>query len=335
VLGASDEFCEFEKYRDWQGAKFEDCKKEVGNGALVGEGCVSRMDYVRSTLPVGIAEEKRIGVNPFKFGFIGSTDAHDGSAGDTEEAVHDGTQRIYTAQEPARQTAGGLAAVWAEENTRESIFKALARRETFATSGSRMQVRFFGGWQYEKPICEQENWVQQAYANGVAMGSDLPLAPSKAPMVGSRSEGDSYAEGVAPSFVVSALADPGTVGNPGNLLQRVQIIKVWPGQGDQVHQAVYDVAGGDTQATVDLASCQANGIGATSLCAIWRDPDFDQTLGAAYYARVLENPSCRHTQYSCVNPVVSKEAIPSFCNDKSMAKTQQERAWSSPIWYVP
>lgn len=329
VLGASDEFCNFEKYRDWQGARFDDCESGAGNGALVGKGCVSRMDYVRSTLPVGIAEQQRMGENPFKFGFIGSTDAHDGSVGDTNEALHDGSRRIYTAQEPARQSAGGLAGVWAEENTRESIFKALARRETFATSGTRLQVRLFGGWQYDEKMCGEDNWVKTAYANGVAMGSDLPEL--------SRAEKRDSGEGEKPSptFLVSAMADPGTINAPGNLLQRVQIIKVWPGEGSQVHQAVFDVAGGDTNASVDLNSCQPKGQGATTLCGFWRDPNFDKTLGAAYYARAIENPSCRHTQYACTNKAIKAENKPAFCDDESVAKVIQERAWSSPIWYTP
>ena len=317
VLGGVDELCGFEKWRDWQGARYEDCREGIGEGALTDQGCVSRLDHARTAVAAGLAEERRIGVNPHKVGFIGSTDAHNGSAGDVEEWAFDGIQRPAYPNDPARRAAGALAAVWAEENTREAIFQALERKESFATSGPRIQPRFFGGWNLPQDLCGQANWVARGYAEGVPMGSDLPPRGSEQ----------------APSFVVSALADPGSSGHPGGLLQRVQIIKVWPGEGAILHQAVYDAAGGENGATVDPTTCQPQGPGATTLCSVWRDPDFDPALPVAYYARVIENPSCRHTAYRCnASP---KDSRPADCDDPSIAMRIQERAWTSPIWYTP
>lgn len=317
VLGAADEFCNFEKYRDWQGARYEDCEDGQGWGALRSQGCMSRLDYTRNALAAGLAEERRIGANPHKFGVIGSTDNHEGTAGDVDEWLHDGVQRPPEVLEPGRMSTGGLAAVWAEENTREAIFDAMRRREIFATSGTRLQVRFFGSWDFDDDLCDDARLVERGYAEGVPMGGDLTA----------------HAGATAPTFLVSALADPGTPSHPGTPLERIQVVKVWAGEGPVLHQAVFDVAGGDNDASVDSQSCELRGSGATSLCGVWRDPAYDPSARAAYYARVIENPSCRHTGFRCARAQAA--ARPAFCDAPSVPKQLQERAWTSPIWVGP
>lgn len=316
VLGGSDELCGFEKYRDWQGAEFEDCEAGLGSGALLGRGCISRLDYTRYALAAGLGEEKRMGANPHIFGVIGSTDAHDGSAADVDEWVHDGEQRKDNPIGIGRMSTGGLAGIWAIENTRESLFGSLRSREVFATSGTRIQPRFFAAANFNEALCAEAGYVKKAYQDGVPMGSKLLLN-----------------KGQSPSFLVSALADIGSKSHSGTPLQRLQIIKVWSGEGDQLHQRVYDIANAsssDTPASVDLASCERKGTGAMSMCSVWKDPDYQPVQGAVYYARVIENPSCRHTGYLCAD--YENKQQPEFCADESITKQTQERAWTSPIW---
>ena len=316
VAGGPDELCGFEKYRD-RPAPPEDCREGTGTGALLGKGCISRLDFARYALIEGLRESERIGANPYKFGFIGSTDAHDGTAGDTDEWVHDGVQRPVRQVGFDRDNPGGLAAVWAEENTRAALFDALRRRETYATSGPRMVVRFFGGWNYPANTCASPGVATRGYAGGVPMGGDLPTRPAAAK---------------APVFVASALRDPGTQEHPGGLLQRLQVVKGWVGADGRFHQAVFDIAGDSAStAGVDPATCAPRGPGAQSLCATWRDPDFDPSRAAVYYVRALENPSCRFTTRTCRN--LPPEQRPATCDH--LPKTIQERAWTAPIWYEP
>ncbi|MCH2172705.1 DUF3604 domain-containing protein [Myxococcota bacterium] len=316
VAGGTDELCNFEKYRGWPDSP-EDCQDGSGGGALLGQGCISRLDFVRYALIEGLRESRRIGANPFKFGFIGSTDAHDGTAGDTDEWVHDGVQRPVARVGFGRDNPGGLAAVWAEENTRQALFDAMRRRETYATSGPRMTVRFFGGWNFAENSCAGADLVGRGYAQGVPMGGDLPERPTGAK---------------SPTFVVSALRDPGTAAHPGGLLQRVQIIKGWVGEDGLFHQAVFEAAGdSSSSADVNLETCEPRGAGAESLCGVWQDPSFDAEQAAVYYARVLENPSCRSTTRICRNLPADKR--PAACD--SLPQTIQERAWTAPIWYEP
>ncbi|MFP8876203.1 MAG: DUF3604 domain-containing protein, partial [Myxococcota bacterium] len=316
VIGQPDEFCAFEKYRDWKSAEHEDCQDRVDIGGFENRGCVSRVDYTRYALAAGLAEEGRIGVNPLKFGVVGATDNHLGTAADLEEWLHDGRQRPVTPIEPGRMSTGGITGVWAEENTRESLYAAMKRRETFATSGPRIQPRLFASWDLPPDLCGDPEMVKRAYEMGVPMGAALP------PRSKISREG--------PVFLASALRDPGTLAYPGAPLQRIQIVKVWAGEGDELHQAVYDVAGGGNDASVDTSTCERSGEGATNLCAVWRDPDYEASVAAAYYARILENPSCRHTGYTCVRAEPGQE--PGYCDDASVPKQIQERAWTSPIW---
>ncbi len=321
VLGDPDELCGFEKYRTPPQTGVEDCGEGVGGGALLGRGCFTRRDFARYAIARGLTEDERLGVNPFKVGFIGSTDTHQGLPGDTEDWIRDGVQRPQRTNSFGADNPGGLAAVWAEENTRESIFRALRRREAFATSGPRMRLRLFAGWDLPEDLCTAPDLAARAYASGVPMGSDL---------AGHRSPAS---ERGGPTFVASALADPGLAGHPGGLLQRLQIIKVTSDADGNAIQHIVDIAGGNTDAFVEPATCEPRGAGAASLCATWTDPNFDPSAGAAYYARVIENPSCRSYTRACLN--LEGPDRPRACDDESIRRYAQERAWSSPIWYTP
>jgi hypothetical protein len=201
----------------------------------------------------------------------------------------------------------------------------MQRREAYGTSGTRPVVRFFGGWDYPGEICESSEMVAAGYKGGVAMGGDLSKP----------AQGDG-----APRFIVSALQDPGAPSAPGTPLQRIQLIKGWVKDG-QAHEKVYDVAGGDNGASVDTTTCQRSGEGSSSLCAVWEDPDFDADESAFYYARVLENPTCRWSQQICVRAGVSCDDPSTItsgledCCSQAHKLTVQERAWTSPIWYTP
>jgi len=317
VLGA-DEDCDFEKFRALHDAP--DCQDGKGWGALGGTGCESRLDFARYALIEGLREEERIGANPYKFGMIAATDIHTGTPGATDEWATE----TMSAQPPTVGTnLGGLAAVWAEENSRESLFQALRRREVYGTSGPRMTVRFFGGWDLPEDLCGSDELVSRGYADGVPMGSDLPARTS-----------DAKKGSAGPSFVVSALRDPGTAEHPGGLLQRVQIVKGWSEPDGTFHQEVVDVAGSrDNGASVDMATCEPKGPGENQLCAVWRDPDFDASKRAVYYARVFENPSCRFAGFVCRD--AKDDARPAACDDDRIPKQIQERAWTSPVWYTP
>lgn len=329
VIGATDEFCEFE---EWRGPAVEDCGSDgKGYGALMDKGCVSRKDYLRYALLEGFREERRIGVNPFKLGIIAATDSHNANPGDVEEYSYQGwqgspdasiSQRLDRGKSPINATnslaanPGGLAGVWAEENSRDALFDAMKRRETFGTSGPRITARFFAGWDFPENLCGDPDLVARGYSEGVPMGGDLPPRPEGAE---------------APTFVLSAMRDVGTPEHPGGLLQRAQIVKGWVDAEGLFHQEVVDVAGGANDASVDAATCQPRGAGHNSLCRVWTDPDFDAAQNAVYYARVLENPSCRWSAIQCLEE--QADARSPSCSDPSVHKTIQERLWTSPIWY--
>ncbi|NRA03586.1 MAG: DUF3604 domain-containing protein [Myxococcales bacterium] len=326
VAGAPDELCDYEKIR----GEVEDCQEGTGAGALAGQGCQSRLDFVRYALIEGLREAERIGVNPYKLGIVAATDAHDANPGDVNETSYEGwrgasdaspTQRLSSEGRgllAIRNNPGGLAGVWAEENSRDALFAAMQRRETFGTSGPRMTARFFAGWGLPKDLCGNAGLVKQGYARGVPMGGDLPPQPDDAR---------------APSFVVSALRDPGTAAAPGQKLQRAQIVKGWVGADGLFHQSVVDVAGGDNGASVDPATCHVSGPGYDALCGVWTDPDFDPKRRAVYYSRVVENPSCRWSTLTC-NALPAAERPPE-CASAETPRTVQERLWTSPIWYTP
>jgi hypothetical protein len=287
---------------------------------------------VREALKKGLAKERAIGFNPMKYGLIGSTDTHLGTPGMTEESEpkgHGGAGvmgQMVGFPDDLEFNPGGLAVLWAEENSRDALFAAMQRREAYGTSGTRPIVRFFGGWEYGAGLCSDPELVAKAYQGGVPMGSDLAARPRRAK---------------APSFVVSALQDAGSADKPGTPLQRVQIVKGWVDSKGEVHERVVDVAGGPNAASVDLATCEPRGEGHKQLCGVWSDPAFDPAEHAFYYARVLENPTCRWSQHVCVANRVDcsdpKRVPPGLagCCSAEHRPTVQERAWTSPIWYAP
>jgi uncharacterized protein DUF3604 len=294
-------------------------------------------EYARSALKNGLKHEQELGTNPYKFGMVGSSDAHTGLAAMEEENFFGKT----TPQEPSphRLTAtfidnpktgvkimdwevssSGYAAVWATENTRTALWDAMQRKETYATTGSRMVVRFFGGWDFAAGDAHDRQPARVGYTKGVPMGGDLSGAP----------------QGKAPTFLVAALKDP-----IGANLDRYQIVKGWLDKSGKLQEKVYDVAwsGGrkpDAKSgklppvgnTVDVANANwTNTIGAPELIAVWRDPDFDASQPAFYYGRVIEIPTPRWTAYDAKR----------FGNKPlaGTAMTLQERAYTSPIWYRP
>ncbi|MBD2858071.1 DUF3604 domain-containing protein [Spongiibacter sp. KMU-158] len=289
--------------------------------------------YSRWALRTGLSFQHNEGFNPFEFGVIGSSDSHTASTPHEEFnyngklPVVDGTAGLRLGKSVLlpdeflvgkKWSSAGLAAVWAEENTRESIFNAIRRRETYATSGPRILLRFFGGWAYPSDLLEREDRVSIADKSGVPMGGVLPAVQGKG----------------APQFAVWAMKDSLS----GNL-DRIQIIKAWVDAGGEPHEAIYNVALSDGRQpdavtgkvpavgnTVDIEKATyTNTIGDTQLAALWQDPDFDSTLNAVYYARVIEIPTPRWSTYDAA--LLQVEA--------PEPATIQERAVSSAIWYQP
>ncbi|WP_105101791.1 DUF3604 domain-containing protein [Microbulbifer pacificus] len=286
--------------------------------------------YVRDGLKTGIAMQSTRGYNPYKTGIVAGSDSHNGAAPYRQDNFFGGHARmdgglkermrghLFTGLDTRLINPAGLTAIWADENTRASLFEGMKRKETFATSGPRLKLRFFGGWNYAGDAADHRDWVKSAYENGVPMGGDLPAAA-----------------GEAPSFIVWATKDP-TSGN----LDRVQIVKGWSKDGQSFEQ-VYDVVwAGDRkpdyitgkvppiESTVDLEQATyKNSVGKTELKAVWRDPDFDPSVDAFYYARALEIPTPRWTT------IQAKEL--NIRPPQNVPATVQERAWSSPIWYTP
>jgi len=299
-------------------------------------------NMVRNTLKDGLLLEEALGVNPFQLGFVGGTDTHNATGGNTEESGWEGGQGNEDSS-PQRQISGevrtnpgGLAVVWAEENSRDAIFSALRRREAYATSGTRPLVRFFGG-SLAGVTCNDADLVENAYRGGTPMGGEL------GPIRGDAS----------PRFAVLALKDPGTAARPGTDLQRIQIVKGWIDANGEAREKVFDVAGNaHNGASVDPATCAPRGEGSRELCAIWEDAEFDRSQRAFYYARVLENPTCRWSTLVCKNAGVDPfsrdcatqaamagATLANCCltveGDRLIEPVIQERAWTSPIWYRP
>lgn len=326
-VNASDELCKFEilPYNNLTGNRF--------NGFNTGPPMDK--DFLRQALKEGIKLEQTLGVNPFKYGFIGSSDTHIASPGNVVESEkfpgHGGAGASGTVNglsDLVENNPGGLAVLWAEQNTRDSLFSAMRRREAYGTSGTRPIVRFFGGWNLPANQCGSSDFAGTGYANGVPMGGDLPAKPASVNK---------------PRFAVSALRDPGANGESTQPLQRIQIIKGWIENG-VTKEKVYEVAGNkDNGAGVDLSTCHPTNAdkGFASLCSVWEDPDFNSAQSAFYYARVIENPSCRWTTQQCLVAKVdcsNSSAVPAGfadCCNTNYPKTVQERAWTSPIWYKP
>ncbi|UCE85703.1 MAG: DUF3604 domain-containing protein [Deltaproteobacteria bacterium] len=292
--------------------------------------------YAREVLATGLSEQDRLGINPFKLGLIASTDTHLGTPGLVAEDAFPGhaaggdTTRTEVPTVPDRLffNPGGLAVIWAEENSRDALFEGMRRREVYGTSGPRMVVRFFGGFELPSDLCERDGFARDAYAHGVPMGGDLSPPPDGS-------------DARTPRLAVWAARDPSLPPGPEAQLQRVQIVKLWLEDGAP-RERVFDVAGDrDNGAGVDPATCTPHGPRVSELCAVFTDPDFDPAAPALYYARVLENPSCRWSSHVCVAQGARCEgpgALPSelaYCCDAAIPKTIQERAWTSPIWYTP
>jgi hypothetical protein len=284
--------------------------------------------YARTALLRGLEIESRAGVNPYKFGVIGSTDAHTSASSPDEDNFHGKTARDSVPESKfvdngsvpyAEMSASGLAGVWATANTREAIFAAFRRKEVYATTGPRIAVRFYGGFAFKPADARAKDIASVGYAKGVPMGGDLTRAP----------------RGRAPSFLVHVAKD-----RFGANLDRVQIVKGWLGADGKARERVYDIAwSGDRQpgadgklpavgSSVDLASgTYANTLGAAQLAVVWRDPDFDPTQRAFYYVRALQIPTPRHTLYDALALKREHPARP--------PAVLQERAYTSAIWYAP
>ena len=318
VPGLGDEACDFELALPTQHMPFAPPPR------------YEAINYLRDALKRGLLLERRLGVNPLRLGMIGSTDSHLGTPGMTAERGYPGR---HARRLPATgllddldANPGGLAVLWAEENRRGTLFAAMRRREAYATSGNRPLLRFFGGWNWPAGLCAARNRIERAYEGGVPMGGALPPPPGAGTAAGA----------AAPLFFVTALRDPAPGAAP---LQRLEIIKGWV-EGGELRERVHTVAGGEGGASVELSSCERRGGGHAQLCALWRDPDFDPGQSAFYYARLLENPSCRWSQWACVEAGVDcadADSIVGYeaCCDAAHRPVIQERAWSSPIWHTP
>ncbi|MEJ2322897.1 MAG: DUF3604 domain-containing protein, partial [Gammaproteobacteria bacterium] len=330
LLSPDDEFAD---YYNWD-------KGDFGLNAKKPE--MLPHEYARSALKLGLEQQAKIGANPFKFGMIGATDSHTSLSGTREENFFgkfsgaepgtearfddlvsqdlrpdgDGSLNVYHWE----SAASGLAGVWARENTREALWDAMARKEVYATTGTRMLVRVFAGWDFEADEVHRPDFASQGYARGVPMGGDLNMAE----------------EGKAPRFMVRALRDP-----DGANLDRVQIVKGWLDKDGKSHEKIYDIAVSDGREigadgrcktpvgdTVDLENASfTNTIGDAVMAAYWEDPDFDPAQSAFYYVRVLEIPT--------PSWLVHDRKIYGLEIPEGAVLKQQERAYTSPIWYTP
>jgi hypothetical protein len=323
-LSPTDEFAAFERW-DKGNLDLSELKKNE----------MLEYEYARSALKNGLKLEKQLGTNPYKFGMIGSTDSHtalataeqDNFFGKTSSSEPSPGRAVHPFVKTDKATimgwetvASGYAAVWATENTREAIFDAMERRETYATTGPRMAVRFFGGWDFVAKDAANRMPASVGYAKGVPMGGDLGGALA----------------GKAPTFLVGALRDP-----IGANLDRIQVVKGWLDKDGELHEKVYDVVWSDGRKpdpktgklppvgnTVDVAEATwTNTIGSPELITVWKDPEFDPSQRAFYYARVIEIPTPRWTCYDAKHFGIQMP--------KEVPMTAQQRAYTSPIWYTP
>ena len=318
-LSPEDEFADFETYEHY-----------IQNGPT--NYVASAADYIRPALKRGLAIEQKVGVNPYKFGLIGSTDAHSGLSSSEEnnfwgKMAKDSTPETKAtagsnpdARDGWNMSASGIAAVWAPENTREAIYAAFKRKEVYATSGPRMRVQLFAGWSFPEGAAEADDFAAIGYSNGVPMGSDLTATEEP---------------GQAPSFLLRAIKDPLEAN-----LDRAQIVKGWVDASGAEHEQIYNVAwSGERQLdengrlpavgnTVDLESARySNSIGQAEFALHWTDPDFNPQHSAFYYARILQIPTPRNALFDA--RALGLDTPPKGPN------TIQERAYTSPIWYQP
>jgi hypothetical protein len=319
TLSSNDEFADYETY-----------EHVIAVGEFTEKPKADEGDYARSALKRGLIIEAQIGANPYKFGMIGSTDSHTGMSSAEENNFHGKMAQDSTPEMKAADIipgangfdmgAAGLVAVWAEENTRKSIFDAFRRKEVYATTGPRIQVRFFGGWKFNVRDAKSSKLADIGYKKGVPMGADLTRSP----------------KGKVPTFLIAALKDP----NEANL-DRIQIVKGWLDENGKPREKIYNVALSDGRKigkdgkvkpignTVDLKTATyTNTIGDAALATVWEDPNFDPNMRAFYYVRVMQIPTPRHSLY---------DAVALGINPKKTGHPAkiQERAYSSPIWYTP
>jgi hypothetical protein len=324
-LSPNDEFADFER---WDKANLD--------GSVAKKKEMLEFEYLRSAYKNGLKLEQTLGANPYKFGLVSGSDAHTGLSAMEEDNFFGKTapqepspERMSAAFIDNKETgvtvmdwevlASGYGAVWANENTREALWDAMQRKETYSTTGTRMIVRFFGGWDFEAKDAQDRMPASVGYSKGVPMGGDLRQAPA----------------GKSPTFLVAALRDP-----MGANLDRIQIIKGWLDAKGELHEKVHDVAwsgnrkpGADGKlpsvgSTVDVANATwTNIIGAPELIAVWKDPEFDASGRAFYYARVIEIPTPRWTSYDQKRFGVTPAP--------GTRTTITERAYTSPIWYTP
>ncbi|MCB9664982.1 MAG: DUF3604 domain-containing protein [Alphaproteobacteria bacterium] len=310
----SDELCDFEKLP----------YNNLASANLGAKGEPLARDFVRDVLGEGLRYQSTLGVDPYRLGIIAGTDTHLGTPGATDEASYPGhggagqanREAIVGLPDGVPYNPGGLAVVWAEENSREAIFRALKRRETYGTSGPRLVLRFWGG-DLAAGACEDPDLVAHADAKGVPMGGLMP--------------------GSGATFVVQAAADPGGASRAAVPLQRLQIVKGWVEDGE-VRSTVIDVAGDAGTDPLDRDTCLLSGEGPTTLCGTWTDPDHDPSVPAFWYARVVEVPTCRWQRAQCLAAGITcptqADGYEGCCDDE-VPDTLQERAWSSPIWNLP
>lgn len=326
ALSPEDEFADFET---WDSGNLD--------GSAAKEDWMLQHEYARPALKLGLALGEKLGANPFKFGMSAATDTHTalsttrednffGKYKHTEPSADRHNTEVIPAEDPAlivltsQESASGLMAVWARENTRGDLFDSMRRKEAYATTGTRIRVRVFGGWDFAPEDVTTPDFAAKGYGHGVPMGGDLHNAP----------------EGAAPRFMIRALRDP-----DGANLDRVQIIKGWLDSNGETHERIYDVAvsdgreiGADGRAreavgsTVDIeAATFTNSIGDALMSTYWQDPDFDSSEPAFYYVRVLEIPTPRWTTYDAAFFDIERPDI--------VPATVQDRAYTSPIWYTP
>lgn len=329
-LSPNDEFADFETW-------------DKGSFAAAKEKGMIEKEYAREAYKRGLQYEAKLGVNPFKFGMVGSSDSHTSLATTSEDNFFGKVSAVEPTAQPIRfdemiagwlpdpkgrdysvyarhTSAAGLAAVWAQENTRESIWDSMKRKEVFATTGTRMKVRVFAGWNFIKADINRADFANNGYKHGVPMGSDLNQAP----------------KGKIPKFLIKALRDPDWAN-----LDRIQIIKGWTDSNGKTYEKVYDIAVSDGRTINADGKCitpvgntvnekeayYENSIGSPTLEAFWMDPDFDASQRAFYYVRVLEIPTPRWTTYDAKYFNVQRP--------KDEPVSIQERAYTSPIWYNP
>jgi hypothetical protein len=327
VFGAPDELCDIEAVRRMGEDKTYltsdrtatelvigeasevtlECQEgTVGSNGMLGAGCVHPTDFQRSALLVGLKEEQAIGLNPVKLGIIAATDTHSATSGGVKESAWVGA--ISGEANPAQRlqpglltsgidgNPGGLAGIWAPENTRDAIFDAMLRKEVFGTSGPRIRPRLFAGWGFDSDMCESNDMITQAYAGGVPMGADL---------IGSNKLSK-------PTFLAYAAKDP-----DGQKLQELHLVKGW-----------IDALGKMNTQVIPIANEEA---GADSLCKVYTDDSFDSAQSAYYYLRAVEPETPRWHTYDCA--ALDEDKRPMVCTDQSYPQTIREMAWTSPIWY--